>query len=74
MSTKLKVVFSLDPTGFDKDITEEILISSTTCLFCCHDKRHGINRLYNEIVDALEQKGYDFELHYFFSLLKVYVV
>jgi len=36
---KVKVVFGLDPTGQDLDITEEITIPSNICLFCCHDSR-----------------------------------
>lgn len=67
---KLKVTFGIDPTGFDKDITEEIVIPSNVCLFCCHDSRHSISRLHNEVKKALEYKGYDLKWH--FSLLKVY--
>ena len=65
----LKVVFSLDATGFEQDIKEEIIIPSDTCLFCLHDKD---NRFYREIKKALEYKGYD--LTYFFQLMKVYSV
>jgi len=63
----LKVVFNVDPTGFDKDITEEILIPSELCLYCLHDKQ---NRFHDEIVKALQYKGYEFKE--FFQLLKVY--
>jgi hypothetical protein len=65
--TKLKVVFSVDSTGFDKDITEEITIPNGVCLYCLHDKD---NRLVNEVKTALEDMGYDITL--FFQLMKVY--
>ena len=65
----LKVVFGIDPTGMDKDITEEIKIPSDTCLFCFHDKN---SRLVSEVRKALEYKGYDLKYH--FSLLKIYVI
>lgn len=66
---KIKVTFSTDPTGFTKDIKEEINIPNNVCLFCLHDKD---NRLRDEVMKALEYKGY--ELKYFFQLMKVYVV
>jgi len=67
--TKLKVVFSVDSTGFDKDITEEITIPNDVCLYCLHDKD---NRLKNEVKTALEYLGYDFT--FFFQLMKVYTL
>ena len=67
---KVKVVFWLDPTGHDLDITEEIIIPSNICLFCCHDSRLQISRLHDEVRKALEYKGYD--LRMYFSLLKIY--
>lgn len=67
--TNLKVTFSIDATGFDQDITEEIIIPNGVCLYCLHDKD---NRLHQEIMKALEYKGY--ELRYFFQLMKVYVI
>lgn len=69
---KLKVVFGIDPTGFAKDITEEITIPKDVCLFCCHDYRQQIQRLHDEVRKALEYKGYDLDWH--FSLLKVYTL
>ena len=66
---KLKVTFSIDATGFAQDITEEINIPSDVCLYCLHDKD---NRLRSEVMKALEHKEY--ELKYFFQLMKVYVV
>lgn len=66
---KLKVVFSIDPTGSDWDITEEIVIPKETCLYCLHDKE---NRLVKEVMKALEYKGYEFE--FYFELMKVYVI
>lgn len=69
---KLKVVFGIDPTGHDLDITEEINIPSDICLFCCHDSRLQIQRLHIEVKKALEYKGYD--LKWYFSLLKVYTL
>jgi len=67
--TNLKVTFSIDATGFAQDITEEISIPIDVCLYCLHDKD---NRLRNEVMKALEYKGY--ELRYFFQLMKVYVL
>ena len=67
--TNLKVTFSIDATGFTQDITEEINIPSDVCLYCLHDKA---NRLRNEVMKALEYKGY--EVRYFFQLMKVYVI
>jgi hypothetical protein len=69
---KLKVAFGVDPTGFDKDITEVIDLPSDLCLFCSHDSRLNIQRLHKEVKNALELKGWD--LDYYFTLLKVYVV
>lgn len=69
--TKLRVAFGIDPTGFDKDITEIVEIPSEVCLFCCHDSRHNIQRLRNEVKKALELKGWDLRYHFF--LLKIYV-
>jgi len=69
---KLKVTFSTDPTGFEQDITEVIDIPIKTCLFCNHDTRLNIPRLYNEVKNALESNGYN--LTYYFKLFKVYVV
>jgi hypothetical protein len=65
----LKVVFSIDATGSDKDITELIIIPNDVCVYCLHDKD---NRFHNEIKKALEYKGYD--LRYFFQLMKAYVL
>lgn len=65
----LKVVFSIDATGFEKDITEDITIPSGYCVYCLHDKH---NRLNQEIKKALERKGYD--LRYYFQLMKAYIV
>ena len=67
---KLKVVFGLDPTGYDLDIEEVINIPSNTCLYCCHDSRLNIPRLHDEVKKSLESKGYD--LRYYFNLLKVH--
>ena len=64
----LKVTFSVDPTGYDQDITELISIPKDVCLYCLHDKG---NRLHNEVKKALEYKGYNFI--YYFKLLKVYL-
>lgn len=64
----LKVIFSIDATGIDKDITEEINIPSDVCLYCLHDKD---NRFYNEVKKALEYKGYNSS--YFLQIMKVYV-
>ncbi len=64
---KLKVIFSIDPTGFEKDIEELILIKNETCLYCLHDKE---NRLINEIKTKLTNKGYD--LNYYFQIMKIY--
>ncbi len=70
---KLKVVFSIDPTGMElKDITEEIVIPSDICLFCLHDVHQNIYRLQQEVKKALEYKGYDFSMC--FNLLKVYTI
>ncbi len=69
---KVRVVFGIDPTGYDLDITEEIVIPSDICLFCCHDSRLQISRLQEEVKKALEYKGYD--LKWYFSLLKVYTL
>ena len=65
----LKVVFSIDATGSDKDITEQIIIPNDVCVYCLHDKD---NRFHNEIKKALEYKGYD--LRYFFQLMKADVL
>ena len=72
--TKLKVVFSIDATGGESDIIEEIFIPSDTCLYCLHDRHMTVvdNRLHNEIMTALKYKGYD--LRYFFQLMKVYTI
>jgi len=70
---KLKVVFSIDPTGFDPDIVEIITIRNGVCLFCNHDQRlknHAINRVFKEVRSELTRIGYD--LRYHFNLLKVY--
>ena len=67
---KLKVVFTNDPTGMSKDITEEIIIPSEICLFCSHDSRLNIRRLETEVKVALEYKGYVFGIS--FHLFKVY--
>lgn len=65
----LKAVFSIDPTGISKDITEEINIPKDVCLYCLSDKD---NRFYQEVKKAIEYKGYD--LSCFFQLMKVYAV
>lgn len=65
----LKVVFSVDATGFAQDITEEINIPSDVCLYCLSDKD---NRFYREVKKAIENKGYD--LTYYFELMKVYSI
>ncbi len=70
---KLKVVFTDDSTGMAKDIIEEINIPSDVCLWCCHDSRHNIHRLHNEVKKALEYKGYDFKYGNF-HLWKVYSI
>ena len=67
--TKLKVVFSIDPTGFSSDIIEHIFISNDICLYCLHDKD---NRFLNEVKKAIEYKGYD--LTSYFELMKVYTL
>jgi hypothetical protein len=67
--TNLKVTFSVDATGSDQDITEEINIPKDVCLYCLHDKD---SRFHNEVMKALEYKGY--ELGQFFQLMKVYVL
>lgn len=69
---RLKVTFGVDPTGFAKDITEKVIIPKDVCLYCCHDSRHNISRLHNEVKKALEYKGYDLEQ--WFTLLKVYTL
>lgn len=66
--TNLKVIFSIDPTGFKQDITEEINIPSDVCLYCLHDKD---NRLHNEVKNQLK---YKYDLQYYFQLMKVYVI
>lgn len=66
--TNLKVIFSIDPTGFAQDITEEINIPSDVCLYCLHDKD---NRLHNEVKNQLK---YKYDLRYYFQLMKVYVI
>jgi hypothetical protein len=65
----LNVTFSIDSTGSDKDIIEQIIIPNDVCVYCLHDKD---NRFHNEIKKALEYKGYD--LRYFFQLMKAYVL
>jgi len=72
MATKLKVVFGLDPTGFELDITEEVIIPSDVCLFCNHDSRFNISRLHDEVKKSLEYKGYDTK--WCFYPFKVYTI
>lgn len=72
MATKLKVVFGIDPTGHEKDITETVIIPKNVCLFCLHDSRRDINRLVKEVKTSLEHKGYDFSMGFF--LLKIYTL
>lgn len=67
---KLKVIFSIDPTGMDKDISEDIILPSNLCVYDFHDKK--VNRFYNEVRKALEYKGYD--LRYHLSILKIYTL
>ena len=67
--TKLKVTFSIDPTGFDKDITEVITIGSETCLCCLHDKD---DRFIREVKKAIESKGYD--ISYYCRIMKIYTL
>ena len=69
---KLKVCFGIDPTGHDVDITEEINIPFDICLYCNHDSRLQIQRLHQEVMKALEYKGYD--LRNYFLLLKVHTL
>ena len=66
---KVKVIFSLDATGLEHDITEIIDVPSKTCLYCLHDKT---SRLFNVIIEALTNKGYDTTI--FFQVMKIYVV
>ena len=63
----LQVIFSIDPTGYDQDITEHISIQSDICLYCLHDKS---NRLVDEIKKSLEDMGYD--LSDYFQIMKIY--
>ena len=70
--TKLRVVFTTAKTGMDKDITEEIEISSEVCLFCYHDSRLKVDRLHDEVKLALESKEYDLECSYI--LWKIYTI
>ena len=67
---KLKVAFSIDPTGFDQDIIVEVNIPYNICLYCMHDHRLKISRLYQEIEKSLDYKGYN--LKHYFLFLKVY--
>ena len=64
---KFKVTFSLDPTGFAQDITDEVVIADSTCLYCLHDKE---SRFLDVIKLHLELKGYD--LSYYFQIMKIY--
>ena len=66
---KLKVVFSIDPTGLAQDITEIITVDDGTCLYCSHDDD---NRLHNVVRETLTKKGHD--LRYYFSLFNVHSV
>lgn len=61
-----KVVFSIDPHGFDKDITEYITIKNNATLYSLNDKNL---RLLNEVKIALELKGYYFDT--FFLIKKI---
>ena len=65
----LKVTFSIDPTGFGKDITEVITISTETCLCCLHDKD---NRFIREVKKAIGTKGYD--ISNFCQIMKIYTL
>lgn len=65
--TNFNVIFSIDPTGFDKDILEVVTIDSETCLYCLYDKE---NRFIKVVKHALESKGYD--LRYYFQIMKIY--
>lgn len=66
---KLSVTFSIDPTGFDQDISTTINLPSNTCLLCLHDKE---SRFVEEIKNSLHSLGY--ETRYYFQLMKVYSV
>ena len=66
---ELKVIFSVDPTGQEKDISEEIYMPNDVCLYCLHDKT---NRLIDEVKISLKDKGYD--LTYYFELIKIYTI
>ena len=55
---KVKVVYTLDPTGMSLDISTELVIilkndEILNTLYCCHDKQ---NRFYHLIKDALIDK------------------
>ena len=71
---KLKIVFSVDPTGMSQDVTEVINFPKNTCLFCLHDKRHNIGRLYNEVKKSLEYKGYNSDDLDFLQIMKIYTM
>ena len=66
---KLKVVFSIDATGHNKDIVEIIHVDMNTCLYCLHDKN---NRFIDVVMGELTSRGYD--LRYYFQIMKIYVV
>ena len=66
---KLKVVFSLDSSGYAPDITEEINISDNICLYCLHDHQ---NRLLKVVCEELENKGYD--IKWYIQIMKVYTI
>lgn len=64
---KLKVVFSIDPTGFAQDITELVTIPVGTCLLSCCTKTSILTEL---IKSKLEAKGYN--TRYYFEIMKVW--
>lgn len=66
---KLKVVFSIDPTGFAQDITEIITIPFGSCVLSCCTKESMLNNL---VKSELETKGYD--TRYFFQVMKAHVI
>ena len=66
---KLKVIFSIDPTGIADDIEAVVNITSNNCLYCLHDKE---NRLLEEVKLALDDLGY--QTDYYFEVMKIYAV
>ena len=66
---KLKVIFSLDPTGMTDDSVEIVEITLNNCLYCLHDKE---NRLVEEVKLALDDLGYNVD--YYCEIMKIYAI